>query len=171
VSLVALLGVAYFVSNPQPLPFDLNGALTTIGEPGAEEITGRASVIDGNTLHIHGTRIHLHGIDAPESGQSCTAQGRRYRCGQQATRALSDKIGDRPVSCSPKDRDKHGRVIAVCRSGGEDLNGWMVSQGWALAYRQYSYDYVPLEIPARLVGRGIWQGEFVEPWEWRRSRR
>lgn len=31
----------------------------------AEPITGRASVIDGDTLDVRGTRIQLHGGDAP----------------------------------------------------------------------------------------------------------
>jgi endonuclease YncB( thermonuclease family) len=30
------------------------------------DLTGQASVIDGDTLEIHGTRIRLRGIDAPE---------------------------------------------------------------------------------------------------------
>jgi hypothetical protein len=29
------------------------------------------------------------------------------------------------------------RIVVVCRSGGEDLNGWMVLQGHAVAYRRY----------------------------------
>jgi hypothetical protein len=33
----------------------------------------------------------------------------------------------------------------VCRAGGEDLNAWLVSQGWALAYRHYSTAYVEEE--------------------------
>ncbi len=33
------------------------------------DMTGQASVIDGDTIEVHGTRIRLHGIDAPESGQ------------------------------------------------------------------------------------------------------
>ncbi|MHC2086144.1 thermonuclease family protein [Methylobacterium sp. CM6244] len=37
----------------------------------AEPITGRASVIDGDTLDIGSTRIGLHAIDAPESAQLC----------------------------------------------------------------------------------------------------
>ncbi len=31
------------------------------------DMTGQASVIDGDTIEIRGTRIRLHGIDAPES--------------------------------------------------------------------------------------------------------
>jgi endonuclease YncB( thermonuclease family) len=33
----------------------------------AADLTGQASIIDGDTLEIHGTRIRLWGIDAPES--------------------------------------------------------------------------------------------------------
>ena len=35
----------------------------------AEPITGRASVIDGDTIEIAGERIRFNGIDAPESSQ------------------------------------------------------------------------------------------------------
>ena len=40
----------------------------------ADDLTGQASIIDGDTLEIHGTRIRLWGIDAPESGQLCRDQ-------------------------------------------------------------------------------------------------
>jgi len=37
----------------------------------ADEIVGRATVIDGDTIEIAGERIRLDGIDAPESRQHC----------------------------------------------------------------------------------------------------
>uniref|UniRef100_UPI001E4ABB8C thermonuclease family protein n=1 Tax=Microvirga roseola TaxID=2883126 RepID=UPI001E4ABB8C len=56
----------------------------------AEPIVGRASVVDGDILEIRGTRIRFHGVDAPESAQTCqSADGKTYRCGQQAALALS----------------------------------------------------------------------------------
>jgi len=114
--------------------------------------------------------IRLFGIDAPESGQPCTAQGKAYRCGQQAANALADKIRGHTVECRQRDTDRYGRVVAVCIIDGEDVNGWMVAEGWALAYRQYSSDYVDHERRAANSKRGMWRGEFEQPWEWRHAR-
>jgi endonuclease YncB( thermonuclease family) len=136
----------------------------------AADITGRASVIDGDTIEIHGTRIRLHGIDAPESAQLCIgADERPWRCGQRAALALADHIRVRTVSCERRDRDQFGRVIAVCFSGGADLNAWMVAEGWAVAYRRYAQDYVALEDEAKTAPKGIWASRFVMPWDWRRG--
>ena len=46
--------------------------------------------------------------------------------------ALSRRIGSRPVACKARDQDRYGRKVAVCRVGGEDVNAWMVAEGWAL---------------------------------------
>jgi endonuclease YncB( thermonuclease family) len=136
--------------------------------PAPATITGRASIIDGDTLEIHGQRIRLFGIDAPESRQTCRADGKEYRCGQEASLALSDKIGQRSVNCTARDTDRYGRMVAVCWLGAEDLGAWMVREGHALAYRKYSTDYVLHEDAARQARRGLWRGEFKAPWEWRR---
>lgn len=131
-----------------------------------------ASVVDGDTVEIHGVRIRLHGIDAPESRQLCTRPtGERWRCGQQASLALSDQIGRSTVSCAPRDTDRYGRTVAVCISRGVDLNGWLVIQGWAVAYLRYSRDYVRAEDQARTGRRGVWSGQFDMPWEWRAAQR
>ena len=39
------------------------------------DVSGRAQVIDGDSLEIGGTRTRLFGIDAPERGQGCQADG------------------------------------------------------------------------------------------------
>lgn len=41
----------------------------------------------------------------------------------------------------------------------------MVEEGHALAYRQYSKDYVPQEEAARAAKSGIWSGSFTPPSE------
>jgi hypothetical protein len=58
-------------------------------------------------------------------------------------------------------------MLAICYFGDEDLNGWMVRQGWALAYVQYSSAYRQVEEDARTHLRGLWQGSFIAPWDWR----
>jgi endonuclease YncB( thermonuclease family) len=116
----------------------------------ASALVGQASVIDGDTINIRGQRIRLHGVDAPESAQSCRdGQGRDYRCGQKATAALAEKIGRQTVSCEQRDIDRYKRVVAVCRAGNEDLNAWLVREGHAVAYRQFSTAYVRAEDEAR----------------------
>jgi endonuclease YncB( thermonuclease family) len=62
-------------------------------------------------------------------------------------------------------------MVAVCWVGDEDVDGWMVGQGWALAFRKYSDRYVAEEDAARAAGRGIWRGTFDAPWDWRAARR
>src|SRR5207237_1182174 len=52
-------------------------------------VTGRARVVDGDSLEVAGYRIRLFGIDAPEWRQECTdASGASYACGRAAARAL-----------------------------------------------------------------------------------
>ncbi len=131
------------------------------------DILGPASVIDGDTIEIHGRRIRLHGIDAPESKQTCRTDGEQWRCGQKASLALADKIGRSPLRCEQSDLDHYGRIVATCYLGDEVLNPWLVANGWALAYRKYSHDYVAEELAARERRKGVWRGEFVVPWDWR----
>ena len=107
------------------------------------DIIGKPRVIDGDTIEIAGQRIRLHGIDTPEAKQLCEAEGKPWRCGQEATFALANIIGRTWVDCVERDQDRYSRIIAVCKVGGpkgQDLGAWMVSEGWALAYRKYSKD-------------------------------
>ena len=134
------------------------------------DVTGNPRVVDGDTVWIDGTKIRLHGIDAPETKQECyRVDGSPYRCGEAATDALRVLIGADPVRCEGDTLDRYKRLIAICYSGTADLNAEMVRQGWALAYRRYSKDYVSAEKEAQDAKRGIWAGEFEPPWEWRRK--
>lgn len=133
-------------------------------------IKGQASVIDGDSIEIEGRRIRLHGIDAPDGRQSCKdAAGKSYPCGQRAASALADKITSRTIRCNPKSTDSSGSKVAVCWLDNVNLNIWMVSQGWAIADRSGSANYMPWENEARKAKRGLWAGTFTEPSEWRRS--
>ena len=135
------------------------------------DVAGRARVIDGDTIEVASARVRLFGVDAPESAQNCLQGIRRWSCGEQATRALAGRIDGRSVACEERDRDRYGRIVAVCRYSGQDVNAWLVREGWAMAYRRYSMAYVGEEASARRAKRGLWRGEFVPPWDWRRGDR
>lgn len=160
--IAGVLATAWFSTTPER---SSNGVAAATP---AEVLVGRASIIDGDTLEIHGDRIRLVGIDAPEADQTCPdAGGQLWRCGQRAALALADKIGQATVSCEGDARDRYRRLLAICQAGGDDLGAWLVTEGWALAYRQYSMAYVAQETAARTARRGVWAGPFMPPWEWR----
>jgi endonuclease YncB( thermonuclease family) len=105
----------------------------------ADDLIGQASIIDADTLEIRGSRIRLWGIDAPESTQLCRgADSERYRCGAKAANNLDAFIASRPVNCLPINLDRYGRTVATCAVGGVDLGEWLVQNGLALDWPQYS---------------------------------
>jgi endonuclease YncB( thermonuclease family) len=109
------------------------------GTAWSDSFTGQASLIDGDTLEIHGTRIRLWGIDAPESSQLCRGDDSLpYRCGAKAANDLDAFIAGRPVSCLPISLDRYGRAVTTCAVGGADLGDWLVRNGLALDWPEYS---------------------------------
>ena len=135
----------------------------------ADDFVGQASVIDGDTLEIHGIRIRLWGVDAPESSQLCRGEDSlQYRCGAQAANDLDTFIARRPVSCLPFSLDRYGRTVATCSVGGADIGEWLVRNGLALDWPQYSKGkYASAQREADRFGRGMWAGSYVEPWLFR----
>ncbi|MDZ4760743.1 MAG: thermonuclease family protein [Alphaproteobacteria bacterium] len=135
-------------------------------------ISGQASVIDADTLEIRGERIRLVGVDAPESGQKChDVAGKVWRCGTTAANALDAWINRNPVSCDIEGKDRYKRLLATCTVRGQDIQNWLVVSGHALAYRSYSTAYVPAEVKAQTAKIGVWSGDFVMPWDWRKGQR
>ena len=135
----------------------------------ADNLAGQASVIDGDTLEIHGTRIRLWGIDAPESSQLCRGEDSlQYRCGAKAANDLDAFIAGRPVNCLPVSVDRYGRTVATCSVGRVDLGDWLVRNGLALDWPEYSKrKYGAAQREAEQAGRGIWVGSYVQPWLYR----
>ena len=135
----------------------------------ASEIYGLPIITDGDTIKISNNKIRLHGIDAPERKQKCTKNNKKYNCGAVATKALTKKIGIKLVKClTQKNKDKYNRFIGICFVEQEDLNKWMVKNGYAIAYRRYSKDYIYDEDFAKTNKLGLWSGTFLKPEKWRK---
>lgn len=139
----------------------------------AADITGRASVIDGDTIEINGVRIRFEGIDAPESRQVCeNAAGKAYRCGQASAKALNAFLSkSRPTTCTATGTS-YNRVVGYCaRADGADVSTWMVRNGYAIDWPKYSGGrYASEQAEAQAARVGIWAGAFEEPCVIRRVR-
>ena len=134
--------------------------------------TGRFTAIDGDSLRKGEQEYRLHAIDAPEFTQTCRrANGSNYPCGRDARQQLATLIGSGALACRVVDTDRYQRMVADCRAGTLDINDAMVRSGWAVAYRRHGHDHVAAEADARKARRGLWQGEFEMPEDWRNARR
>ena len=105
-------------------------------------IFGKAKVIDGDTIHIYKNKIRLHAIDAPETNQTCNKNNKVWNCGIESTKFLKKLIGKNKIECITTGKDQYNRFIGICYKNNLDLNSEMVLNGWAIAYRYYSKDYV-----------------------------
>ena len=146
----------------------------------AEEISGVAEIIDGDTIYINNDKFRLEGIDAPEMRQQCKKESLKissiigftfykdYNCGKVSKEKLISKINGSEIKCIFTTKDKYKRYIATCFKGKTNLNQWMVRNGLAVAYRRYSKKYVLDEDFAKENKLGLWQGKFMNPEKWRK---
>ena len=134
------------------------------GSATAADVTGTPKIIDGETLEVRGKRFRLAGIDAPDPRQTCFIRNREYNCGRISTTALMDLVAGVKVRCKAVD-EKPG--VARCWAGSYELSEGMVHTGWALAMPRDHKRFAPIERRAAAARRGLWQGEFVMPWDWK----
>lgn len=77
-------------------------------------------------------------------------------------------VGRGPLHCEIAAKDRYGRTLAACRTAafpdGIDLGAEMVRLGWAVASDD---TYMVEEAEAQARRRGIWQGSFARPADWR----
>ena len=134
-----------------------------------EKILGKALIIDGDTIHIGENKIRLHGIDAPEYRQTCTIDNKMWDCGIESKIALENFILKKEVNCKIIDVDQYRRFVGICFLENQNINQYMVRNGWAIAYRYYSLKFVNDEEFAKKNKLGIWQGSFIEPYLFRKN--
>jgi endonuclease YncB( thermonuclease family) len=131
----------------------------------------KIQVIDGDTIHIGKLKYRFFGIDAPEIKQICEKDNTKIQCGVIAKSVLQNKIADKIPECVVKDKDRYQRLVAECFIGKESLSRFMVREGYAVAYSQYSKDFIEDEKYAKENKLGIWSMNFQMPSEYRKSLR
>jgi endonuclease YncB( thermonuclease family) len=141
--------------------------------PDAATSVALVHVIDGDSLAVkrgaERITIRLTGLDAVEYRQDCARDDEiRWPCGRGARAALEKMVGRGPLHCDLSANDVYHRTLASCRTHpfpeGVDIGAAMVRQGWAVAT---SDAYVVEEAEAQAARRGIWQGRFDRPADWR----
>jgi len=114
-----------------------------VAPPALADVIGPARIVGGDRFWIGQTKIHLHGIDAPKMKQTCeTSKGNGRRCGELAKQNLERLIRGQEVTCKGDKLDRYKRLVTVCYAGPFNISEQTVVDGWALAYRNYSMDYV-----------------------------
>jgi len=142
-------------------------------------------VHDGDSIHItpKGKKrviIRLAGIDAPEIKQPFGIASRDK---------LRSMILNRPAEAKCHKTDRYKRQVCVVYFNGDDVNLQMVRAGMAWHYKEYlvragmawhykeyqseqsrrqRWGYSRAESKARSGGLGLWGGESIEPWDFRK---
>ena len=132
-------------------------------------IQGTATIVSASKMVINGKYFILYGIDAPDANQTCAdAKGMAYNCGQAAARWLRSWVNDFIVECRVMKTSQKGSMLGTCSLGEYDIGAALVNAGWAVAYTADTDIYKPYEAQAQKNARGLWQGKFYMPWDWRR---
>jgi len=131
-------------------------------------ISGKANIIDGDSLKIKGYEMRLLDLDAPEYKQYCQdANNDKYACGKESMAYLKRLAKDATLDCYISGRDYYNRLLATCFKGKLNINSKLVESGWAIRYNNES-NYYKAEQKAKADKTGIWQGKFITPKQYRR---
>src|SRR6202046_2654594 len=123
----------------------------------AADVSGLPKIREGDQIPIGNARIRLAGIDAPSVDQLCLdTKGERWACGVAARDELIRHADNKTWTCHVNQVDRRGRSVAHCEVEGEDIQQWMVKNGWALSYVRASHDYDADENAAREAKAGMW---------------
>ena len=135
-----------------------------------EIIQGKAKVINSDYIKINDQIIILYGIEAMERKQVCYIDNKIWPCYDITVRFLESLVDLGETSCNIVKRTRLGRVFGICfvNSINIELNRELVEKGYALARRKQTKDYIKYEKTAKKNKLGIWQSQFIEPWNWRK---
>lgn len=120
-------------------------------------------VYDGDTIELDdGRTVRLIGVDAPEVD---SPYGPEQPFGPESRHYLTKMLLNQKVRVrvGAEQEDKYGRTLGYVYMEEILVNGRIIRDGWARAYRRYPYQerelFMSYEQEARTRGLGIWQKE------------
>jgi endonuclease YncB( thermonuclease family) len=133
-------------------------------DPLPPRFTGAGHASDGDSLRVGTDRVRLTGLDAPELDQICwRPEDSEWPCGRVARDEMARLLRVGGVDCQPEGEDRFGRTLARCTVAGKDIGAAIVAAGLAVSTGAYGQE----EAAARTARRGIWDGRFTQPRNWR----
>ena len=127
---------------------------------------------------VHASFVHCGAVECPSGS---------HNNGRDVSVPNSEGV----VTCCSRDDNDNSNSAVVNDNGAVNNNGAnnnnngansnnganvandngaeMDSQGMALAYTRYSRYYLPNQNEAHAAGAGMFAGDFMPPWEWRRK--
>jgi endonuclease YncB( thermonuclease family) len=136
-----------------------------------KKISGKAQVIDGDSIKVNRREIRLFGLDAPEYKQKCfDNQNIEYNCGIVSKEFLAKLIHGKKVECIYAEKDKYDRLLSKCFIDSKSINEEIIKNGMAVIYNftESSSKMDSLEEGAKSSKIGIWQGSFELPKDYRK---
>jgi endonuclease YncB( thermonuclease family) len=127
-----------------------------LASPAWADLNSYAIPLADGSLRIQGETVRLYGIYVPPTAATCRANFDPVECGSRAQIALDFKTANDFVACRELAINSDGTLTAICWVDGEDLAGWLLSQGWAFALPGAPYAYQMLQEVARSRGLGLW---------------
>jgi len=137
-----------------------------------KNFSGNTKVLDGDSIKVGGKEVRLFGLDAPEFKQTCfNAKNQEYACGQASFEFLTNLVSAQNVRCDYSGKDKYDRFLGKCFIGELSINQEIVKNGHAVIYNFSESDEKmdALEAQAKSNKRGIWQGAFQLPKDYRKK--
>jgi len=157
--------------------------LITASHAAIRTVTGTViKVSDGDTIQLTTPeqtklKVRLYGIDAPETPKINRQSGQAHQPGQpygeEAQKALKDKIMGKQVKLEILDIDKYRRMVGMVWLNERNINLEMVREGYAEAFVEYlkppyKAEFLKAEQEARAGGKNIWSlPEHERPREFR----
>lgn len=108
-------------------------------------LSGKARVVDGDTVEINKEKVRLYGIAAPE---------KNTLIGKQSKDFLTKFLMNKEIECISTFKDKYNRWVGICYYNGLDINGFIVENGFARDCPKFSKRKYKLE-EERAIEKGI----------------
>ena len=136
-----------------------------------ETIEGHAKVVDADDIVVNSIKIRLCGLDSPEQGQLAVKDDDiSLNHGRYVKDKLFRLLHNEYVMVEVRGTDKYDRVLGVVYKDGEDINRWLVRNGYAIA--AYSDCYRNDQKEAQRQYKGMWAyKKAYDPREWRHGKR